>query len=522
MLNRRKLLVVPFIIAGWSIYCYNKDYNSNIYEKYPEIANFDINKKRVTNFTKEESLPKRMQSVPLDLEWSEDSKVDIIQTEFEKENSNVNFYVGGLEALFSCTRMLENSKDKCIYINDGKVPIAIRAGQQLHEHPTQYPDYSLGHLIKKLFEKFYLAPKENPETYDYSPLHYSLSPILKEPINFVKCYLGMFIHTLWHKYKYNNRVSEDDQNLVNMIRQSIEYMKVINQDIIKVTNRSIMTQNGRLYWSIDKHLILKKQEHWTAMGIGCSLIEPNETQALTLLNTDKYKIYALKMHKDGEIHPDIFEIMIEYLNKKYPDRFEYKVGQMTQVKLSKDKEPISISINENGKENEFKTKTLFSSLGHNSVFQNGSKVYNVIPVSGITSDWKVKISKADFMKRIPKNMKLEEYLEKCNVVPCADMFNLHVKIMDHQFENDDIYFYVRVTEGANVYSTLAEKRDLVNIAYKLDEFFVGDWKILTAGTCSRRTGVINRPENWKFFNFGQSGVGLSCSAGVWNDHFKNK
>lgn len=520
MFNRRKLIFVPFVVAGWSLYCYQKDYKSQIYEKYPEIANFDITKKRVTNFSSESTLPRRMQSVPMDLEWSEDSKVEIIQTDSEKSNSDVNVYVGGLEALFACSRKLGDSNEKCVYINDGKVPIAIRAGQQLHEHPTQYPDYTLAHLIKKLFEKVYLAPKENPETYDYSPLHYSLRGLLTEPITFVKCYMGMFIHTLWHKYKFSNRVSDNDQNLVNMIRQSIEYMRVINEDIVKVTNKSIMTQNGRLYWSIDKDLIDKKAQHWRDMGISCSLIEPNETQTVSLLNTEKHKIYALKMHKDGEIHPDIFETMVEYLSKKYPDQFEYKIAQMTHLKLSKEQQPNSIALETNGTKQEMNTKTLFSSLGHNSVYQKGNQVYNVIPVSGITSDWKMKISKKEFSKRLPIGVKLEEYLEKCNVVPCADMFNLHVKILDHSFENDDINFYVRVTEGANVYNNLAEKRDLVNIAYKLNTFFIGDWKILTAGTCTRKTGVINRPENWKFFNFGQSGVGISCSAGVWNDHFK--
>jgi hypothetical protein len=427
--------------------------------------------------------------------------------------------VGGLEALFMCVRKLESSNEKCIYVNDGKPLIAQRAGQQLHEHPTQYPDYTVSHLVKKLLEKLYLAPKENPETYDYSPLHYSLSPLFSEPITFVSTYLGMFFATLTHKSKHGDRVSPDDQALVDLIRQSLEYMKKVNDDMQKTTGKSIMTQNGRLYWSIDADLLKHKYQHWKAMGISCSMVEADEIKGMTLLNADKHKMFALKMHKDGEIHPDIVENIIQYLNVKYKSRFEHKIASLSEVSMEKDV-THQIVLKTFEKEEKRSVGSLYSSLGHNSVYKAGKKAYHVIPVSGITTDWEVSMSKSDFEKRIKNGQKVETYLKECRVTPCADMFNLHVKILDHTIQGDKLNFFVRVTEGANVYSDVAEKRDMINIAWKLNEFFVGDWKLITAGSCTRKTGVVNRPEAWKGFHFGQSGVGISCSAGVWDDFFK--
>jgi hypothetical protein len=52
--------------------------------------------------------------------------------------------------------------------------------------------------------------------------------------------------------------------------------------------------------------------------------------------------------------------------------------------------------------------------------------------------------------------------------------------------------------------------------------FIGDWEILTVGSCTRKTAVSNRPEGDESnFHFGQSGVGISLSAGVYDNHFKN-
>src|SRR5690606_37358307 len=149
-----------------------------IYQKYPSIVNLDMYKKRVQKLAHfdEKQLPQRMQSVPFEIDWLPSTQVKLQKTTENHEPVNRHYFVGGLEALFSCLRFLENSQDgECIYVNDGKPLIANRAGMQLHEHPTQYPDYDLFHLFKKVLESIHVVPRENPLKWNYSCLHLSFS-----------------------------------------------------------------------------------------------------------------------------------------------------------------------------------------------------------------------------------------------------------------------------------------------------------------------------------------------------------
>lgn len=112
---------------------------------------------------------------------------------------------------------------------------------------------------------------------------------------------------------------------------------------------------------------------------------------------------------------------------------------------------------------------------------------------------------------------MEEYIEQDLILPCADMFNLHVKVIDHQFKDDKVILYMRATEGASILSTLTDKMDLVNTAYKLNKYFIGEWELLCAGSCSRRSLVRNVPEMKDgLFRYGQAGLGVSLSGAEYN------
>jgi hypothetical protein len=491
---------------------------------YPQLININLeDTKKIIKLSEEmdsKDLPARMKSVISDINWEEDSKVIVTKNiENTTDLQKVNYYVGGLESLFSCVRKLENNtnNEKCIFVNDGKPLIAQRAGMQLHEHPTQYNDYTLIHLFMKSLELIKLYPRQNPEVWNFSPLHLNL------PLNdfsIIYSYLGFFYETMKHKFTNVEGSSENDRQLVKMIRESIQNMKNLDMKIQTSLNKSIINRNGRIYWSIDKDLIMEKRRVWKGMDINCEIIPKEEINKITLIDANKHEIHALKMFDDGEVHPDIIETIIEYLHKTYPTTFEYH-GNTTlkQVNLNEKEKPISATEENNTTKmiNKYSINEFYCSLGHNEVYENNKKKYNVIPVAGISSDWSCTVDKEELTKR---GVDLDKI--KNNIVPSADMFNLHVKIIDYKVTPDNkIKFYCRVTGGANLFHKAGDKDDLVNIVYKLNEFFVGDWEILTVGSCTRKTAISNRPEGTESdFHFGQSGVGISLSAGNYSKYFE--
>lgn len=564
---RRKLLFGSTAFLGtMTIYnLYKENFTSPeylIYQKYPHLRDFDLKEKKVTRFlpdspeelSEEEKLfSSRCKSVKWNLDWESNSEVLVTKFNEENfspkeetghksislENGEVHVYVGGIQSLFACVKKLESlEKDnlignniKCIFMNDGKALIAQRAGMQLHEHPTQYPDYNYLQLFKKLFQSLYILPKDHPERYDYSPLHYDLKCLIKEPINATTHYLALFFNKVWHSLTSKRRVSNDDYNLILLIRQSINYMQELDGKIQKEIGKSIINRNGRIYWSPDKIDIDKKKDHWSAMGIPIEDITGEDINAITLLRGNK-KIYAIRMPNDGEVHPNLPEIVIEYLLKKYPNNFEYHVSALSTI-YTEDNSTNVKAITEkkdDGTQNSYPVSSLYCSLGHHDVHgaQSKKRQFYLIPASGVTSDWKVSISKERLLHRVDpelkkKGMTLEQYLKKGLLVPSADMYNLHVKFIDYHMDDssDTVTFFMRVTEGANLFSSYSEKRDLINITYKLNKYFVGDWKIITAGTCTRQSSVANRPEIHGPFHFGQCGVGISLSGGEHTDEIFN-
>jgi hypothetical protein len=523
----KKSLILSFAgLSGCLYYSSLGHDNSETLNKYPILKDVNLSKKKVQKLTSQEKFPPRMSSVPLELEWKDDNNVSITKNENIKINESEekkHYFVGGLEALFSCVKELETSKDKCVYVNDGNASIMSRAGLQLHEHPTQYSDYTISHLFRKLLEGMKLVRTQNPEVYGYSPLHFDILRSVESWSN-IKIYLKMISHVLLYKLKNGDSISPDEKDVIQMINHSISYMKELNDKIYKETGKKIITRNGRLYWSTDEKLIQKKMENWKILGINCHLVENEEIEKMTLINGKDFKVYALKMPDDGEIHPDIVNNIVEYLTKLYPDRFEIqKNTSLTKVNFDKNYKANEITLKgPNGEKSITGISSLIASLGHNSIFENQKKLYDVILATGITSDWKVKISKDELKKRIKDN-NLEQYLKDCRLTPSADMFNLHIKILDHEVNASDVILYARVTQGANMSSSIASKNDLINIASKINRHFVGDWEILSVGSCSRKTTDLNRPQCWNnYFSFGQSGIGVSSSASRTKDYFPHQ
>mmetsp|Transcript_1616 Transcript_1616/g.5576 ORF Transcript_1616/g.5576 Transcript_1616/m.5576 type:complete len:583 (+) Transcript_1616:265-2013(+) len=567
-LKRRFLLFSGTLTGSMMAYNYYRaNYTTEeylVYQKYPFLKEFNIKDKKVTRFIsddpqerdeEEKLLGNRAEAVKWNLDWEENSAVTVAEfreNDFadslkkqEQDNEDVHVFVGGLQSLFSCVKHLELAerraeeaaqrgserpkKQRCIFINDGKPLIAQRAGLQLHEHPTQYPDYGYLNLFKKVLQALYVMPEDHPERYDYSPLHLNLRILMCDPLNVGMSYLGFFFTKVWHSFTNKHNVSVDDYNLILLIRNSVDYMQQLDAKIRATTGKSIINRNGRIYWSPNKGEIEKKKEHWGAMGIPLHDIDGSEVNAITLINGKKMGIHAIRMPNDGEIHTDLPEIVIEYLYKKYPDAFEYHVSALNDVYTDKNSSTNVRAISElrkDGSKLSYPVNSLYCSLGHHNIRgeQTKRRQFYLVSASGVTSDWKVTIPKERLQKRVEsalqkKGLSLEEYLKQGHLVPSADMYNLHVKCVDHHFDenSENITLFMRVTEGANLFSNFSDKRDLINIAYKLNKFFVGDWKILCAGTCTRQTSSVNRPQKHGPFHYGQSGVGISLSAGNYTD-----
>eukprot|EP01080_Neovahlkampfia_damariscottae_P011669 gene11669-4905_t len=513
---KKKVATLTFAAFGVYLYtCQERRDVSDTYKKYPILEEIDFTKKKQQKLTNQTNFPPRMSTVPLETDWFEDSEVKLTHEQIndEQNKDESHYFVGGLEALFACVRKLENTNDKCTFINDGNPSIFSRAGLQLHEHPTQYSDYAVSHLFLRCLEGMKLVKEQDPECCKYSPIHFDVKSIVSD-FSIFKTYIGMFKHLMIHKWNCGQGVSEDDKRVIKMISDSISNMEKLNEKIENKIGKSIITRNGRIYWSTQKDLIEKKMKNWREMGIECHMIGDVETKQLSLLKFEKEPIYALKMPNDGEVHPDIFNNIIDYLKLEYPKRFSYKSNTMlTGVNYDKMEKLNQLKLK--FKEKEYSVtgmKSLFASLGHHSVLKDSKRAYNTILATGVTSDWKVTISKDELQKRL-NGKSIETFLKEGGITPSADMFNLHVKMLDHEIHPTEVVLYSRITKGANMSSKFATKNDLVNIAYKMNHYFIGDWEILSVGSCSRKTDIVNRPCSFNDnFSYGQSGIGISCSA----------
>lgn len=106
--------------------------------------------------------------------------------------------------------------------------------------------------------------RQNPESWNYSPLHYNF---LTSPLLVLKTYAGFFFAKLWWELTAKKGASKDDLAVVEAIRNSISFLKDLDEDIRKTTGKSIVNIKGRLFWSVDKKSLERQKKQWDAMGI---------------------------------------------------------------------------------------------------------------------------------------------------------------------------------------------------------------------------------------------------------------
>jgi len=489
-----------------------------------KIASFDFTKQKIISLRPFDVLPSqfadKLKNIPIEAQWDKPSPIVICTRNPSGTSPKKHAYFGGLPALAQAVRSVleKNTKEPVVYINDGCISKATQSGHQAHVHPSEWttPDCGIPHLIKTML--IGMGILKQPLATDlkhYSYLHFPFSrqQFLHAPGDHLSLYGRFFKHRVLHHLMSSHHSSSDDHWLCEGVRNSLNFYEKLNQLIVEKAGTPIFQRGFRIYWSSDSAGLLRKKTTWESLGIPCEWMSQNEMNKTTLLDSKK-SLYALKVLGDGRFFPNISEKSIEYLKQEYPNQFEFKEHcAVSKIFVDFDStQPWGLeTIDAFGKKELTHLHSFFGSPGHNKVFHEGSSkpLWEEVPVSGVSSLWVCTLNQEDTLHKL-------ENLQ--NIVASANLTNLHVTPWDVCVEQGQAKLLVRVTQGANFNSTIADKNDLLNMAFNLKQFYVGDWELISAGTCTRKTTVANVPaymSEWpddSGFLHGLSGIGFSFSG----------
>jgi len=488
-----------------------------------------------------EKLNGEMKIIPLNKEWDKPTSL-LVESVIPKGDfleSDTHYFCGGLPALMQAARKIEeiaqiSSGERVIYVNDGKIPKTLQSGHQAHVHPSEWSsdDCSTINLIKTMLRGMGILFTQNPTNLsNYSYLHFpfSYSDFAKDPLGNTRLYLNFFGERIRQNLKQVNGVSDDDHRLCRLVTESLEYHKELSKKIEKQQGNPSFLECGRAYWSPDVKAMKKKQATWKELGIDCEFMTESEIMQETLLKKNS-GLHVLRIVKDGKFFPETPQRIVKYLEDNYPN-FTHYIASTEKLCLNK-QNGSPVSINErltDGRTQEISIKTFFGSLGHNQVFRDHSSdkalkpVWPEVPVTGNSTVWRCSIDVKEFEQRFGIIPLTKEDLAKCvnQLLPLANLSNLHVTLWDGEIIYDKVVFNLRASQGANFNSLVADKDDLRNMWENLDRYFIGDLEIVSAASCSKKTYISNVPEHVELssnpqrpttFLHGLSGIGYSVSA----------
>jgi len=491
-----------------------------------ERVNFSTQKiiQLVPNEELSTAVRNKLPALPLEANWDRPNpirlfhKTPVIHSKVE----GGHYFAGGLPALMQAVQQLEKEPTAPVtYVNDGLIKKSTQSGHQGHVHPSEWttPDCSALNLMKTLLVGLNVLKPHPPQAVEqYSYLHFpvSIRAVAKNPVEQFQFYGKFFAHRLLHSALSVNGASDDDRWLCAAVRQSLTYHQKLSDHIVQMLNVPTFQRGWRLYWSPNREAILKKKTLWNEVGIQTALLTDEEKRRQTLFKINA-PIHALKVFGDGKFSPQIHELVIEFLNKKYPQTFQTRTAVVSEVYFD-ERTDQPIAVREDG--TLFKVSSFLGSPGHNQVFEVDSltrkelQAWQEVPVSGVSTLWLCTFSRAEFLERI-KEPDLQDHQIEARLkdyVASANLTNLHVTVVNCSAKEGNIVIITRITQGANFNSLVADKNDLVNMAENLERFYIGTWKLLSAGTCTRKTAISNVPEFSSNFIHGLSGIGFSFSA----------
>lgn len=474
-------------------------------------------------------------TIPTSSQWTRPSAIKVFETQKHYINENrTHYFVGGISALMQAIYKLfelgSESPEKVVYTNDGKTPISLMSGHQGHVHPTEHTsdDCRIPNLVKTMFQGAGVLKEPDPNDLEnYSYLHFpiSLKDVLKDPKKFVTLYGSFFKHRLVHDLKAKNGVSQGDRWLCEGIRKSLEFHEMLSKKIESKTGLPTFKRGFRIYWSKDREKLEKKMKIWQELDIPCEWMTKKEIMEHTLLRIDK-DLHVLKVIGDGNFFPETPQRIIDFALSEFPN-FSFKERTLQELHLDKSKNPSAI-LERDPKTNEetlVPITSFFCSPGHNEVFkvdpftQEETRLFEEkVPVSGITSLWHCTIPIEEIQERFDIFESNHQTLLECakKLVASANLSNLHITPISTEISADgkSVVHLVRGTQGANFNRTVANHKDLKNMCVNLNSLMIGDWELLSVGTCTRQTSPKNHPEldETGFFLTGGSGIGYSASA----------
>jgi len=437
------------------------------------------------------------------VQWERPNPVRISIAQCAIGENGADCYCGGLPALMQAAHQLErqaeNSKQPVAYIYDGQTQKTSQSGHQAHEHPSEWSteDCSTSNLIKAMLRGLRILPRPDPldlENYTYIDFPFSYAEFLKHPVETSGLYAKFFAQRIVHNLTDKKGVSKHDRWLCQAVRESLDFHQSLSRKIESQGGEPTFLRKGRVYWSPFDEKMRNKKRIWDELGIDCSFMEKSQLTKLTLLKED-HNLQGLYIKRDGRFFIDTPSRILHYLEKKYANFTAYKSSLQELCLDQKDRRPIAVKMfrADEGKTHTLAIRSFFGSLGHNQVFFDHSSkpLWVEVPVSGISTMWKCTVDKEQLENRLG-NTVTEKELQ--NILPVANLSNLHVTILDARIAENSVIFFVRGTQGAHFNSLVANKNDLRNMWENLNRFFIGDWELLSVGTCSRKTDISNVPE----------------------------
>lgn len=457
----------------------------------------------------------------------------------EASGPPAHIFCGGLPALMQAVRLLEglgasgDETTQVIYINDGQHAKSLFSGHQAHNHSSEWSaaECQLLPLVKTFMRGIHILPEDNPFDLErYSYLHFPINRnnIWKNPGHSLRLYSKFFKQRIVHDLTSKNGLSIQDHGLCNNIEKSLNYHEEMNRKIEEQLGRSSFKRDFRIYWAPCRLKMIEKQSSWTHLGIKTEWISQRELIENTLLKTDG-QLHVLKIFGDGKFFPETPNLIIQYLALHYPKQFIYKPHTAVEeifVDALFGHSLVAYTRNlETGRGDLLKVLSLFGSPGHSEVYtcdvnkKIWQRSWEEVPVSGITSLWSCKISKEKIKARLGKEAlsdgELRAWID--NIRAAANLSNFHLTVCGSSMDSTDVFLLCRATQGANFNATVASKQDLINMRNNIDAFLIGEWELISVGTCTRKTWVSNVPEicqlthNMAFIH-GLSGIGYSFSA----------
>ncbi|MBS0656322.1 MAG: hypothetical protein JSR46_11140 [Verrucomicrobia bacterium] len=422
-----------------------------------------------------------------------------------------HYFMGGLPALMQAVRFLrQNPTSVVTYVNDGERKKSTQSAHQGHVHPTEWttPELGVWPLLKIILKSLHLLPATSPEDVaHYSYIHFPLSKM--RPSLFVRNIAFKLMRALRSK----NGVSEDDRWQCDAVRASLAFHKEVSDEIEAAGQEPTFVSGWRLIWSPDRLGIEKKRALWHELGIHTELLCLDELRTCTLLRDD-IPLYGLKVLGDGKFFPNVDQKITSHLSRKYPNTFEERTASVSKVYIDEEtNRPFAVEeLLPDGSSQTVAVDSFYGSPGHNQVFKSGSKkpLWDEVPVTGVSTLWVASIAKKELVKRFGTDEDLVNCLKQ--FPGSANLTNLHITIWDAVVDGDTVHIVARATQGANFNAIYADPNDLANMTANINRFFIGSWKLITAGSCTRKTTISNVPEFKDHFIHGLSGIGFSFSA----------